>query len=172
MNTTVSETQFRQLVQQHKATIYGVCYMFSDDADVVSDLFQESLINIWQGLSSFNGKSSLKTWLWRVTLNTCLSAQRKKRLKTVPLDLNINLFEDRDPATVQVNLLKRRISRLRPFDRAIVLLWLESMSYEEIALIAGITVKQVSMRLFRIKEQLKRMSNPETDDEDDYNNAQ
>lgn len=167
MEKTPSEAQFRQLVEQHKATIYSVCYMFSDDPDVVSDLFQDSLINIWQGLPRFNGKSSLKTWLWRVTLNTCISAQRKKHLKTVPLDMGINLFEDRDPATVQVNMLKRRIGRLRPFDRAIVLLWLESMSYDEIALITGITVKQVSMRLYRIKEQLKRMSNPETDDDDD-----
>jgi RNA polymerase sigma-70 factor (ECF subfamily) len=56
-------------------------------------------------------------------------------------------------------MLHQRISRLRPFDRAIVLLWLEDLSYEEIGQIVGISEKNVSVRLFRIKEQLKRMSN-------------
>ncbi|MCH5309566.1 MAG: sigma-70 family RNA polymerase sigma factor, partial [Prevotella sp.] len=66
---------------------------------------------------------------------------------------------DRDEDTQQVSLLHRRISKLRPFDRAIVLLWLEELSYEEIGQIVGITAKNVSVRLFRIKEQLKQMSN-------------
>ena len=73
--------------------------------------------------------------------------------------MDINLFEDRDTDTQQVDMLHRRISRLRPFDRAIVLLWLEDLSYEEIGQIVGISEKNVSVRLFRIKEQLKRMSN-------------
>ena len=153
--TETLETQFGKLVKEHKSTIYSVCYMFSNDPDEVNDLFQESLINVWQGLSAFKGKSSPKTWIWRITLNTCISWERKKKLKTVPLSMDINLFEDKDVNTKQVNMLKQRIGLLRPFDRAIVLLWLENMSYEEIAAIVGITIKQVSVRLFRIKEQLK-----------------
>lgn len=157
--TETLETQFGKLVKEHKSTIYSVCYMFSNDPDKVNDLFQESLINVWQGLSAFKGKSSPKTWIWRITLNTCISWERKKKLKTVPLSMDINLFEDKDVNTKQVNMLKQRIGLLRPFDRAIVLLWLENMSYEEIAAIVGITIKQVSVRLFRIKEQLKQQPN-------------
>ena len=157
--TETLETQFGKLVKEHKSTIYSVCYMFSNDPDAVNDLFQESLINVWQGLSAFKGKSSPKTWIWRITLNTCISWERKKKLKTVPLSMDINLFEDKDVNTKQVNMLKQRIGLLRPFDRAIVLLWLENMSYEEIAAIVGITIKQVSVRLFRIKEQLKQQPN-------------
>lgn len=157
--TETLETQFGKLVKEHKSTIYSVCYMFSNDPDEVNDLFQESLINVWQGLSAFKGKSSPKTWIWRITLNTCISWERKKKLKTVPLSMDINLFEDKDVNTKQVNMLKQRIGLLRPFDRAIVLLWLENMSYEEIAAIVGITIKQVSVRLFRIKEQLKQQPN-------------
>jgi RNA polymerase sigma-70 factor (ECF subfamily) len=56
-------------------------------------------------------------------------------------------------------MLHKRISQLKPFDRAIVLLWLEDLSYEEIAQIVGISAKNVSVRLYRIKEQLKQMSN-------------
>jgi RNA polymerase sigma-70 factor (ECF subfamily) len=73
--------------------------------------------------------------------------------------MEINLFENTDSDTRQIKMLYDRIHRLKPFDRAIVLLWLENMSYEEIAAIVGITVKNVSVRLFRIKEELKSMSN-------------
>jgi RNA polymerase sigma-70 factor (ECF subfamily) len=93
-------------------------------------------------------------------LNTCISAERKKKRKgeTVPLDMNINLFDDSAEDMKQIRMLQSRISRLGPFDRAIVLLWLENLSYDEIGAIVGITAKNVSVRLFRIKEQLRNMS--------------
>ena len=72
--------------------------------------------------------------------------------------MDINLFEDHDEDIKQIRLLQGRISRLGPFDRAIVLLWLENLSYDEIGEIVGISAKNVSVRLFRIKEQLRNMS--------------
>ena len=134
--------------------------MFAKDADEVNDLFQEVLINLWSGLGQFRGESKVDTWIYRVSLNTCISQDRKKKQQaTVPLTMDINLFEDNDEDTRQIQMLYKRIHQLKPFDRAIVLLWLENMSYEEIAAIVGITVKNVSVRLYRIKEQLKQMSN-------------
>lgn len=65
-------------------------------------------------------------------------------------------FEDKDENSRQIRLLYDRIHRLSPFDRAIVLLWLENMSYEEIGAIVGISTKNVSVRLYRIKEELKK----------------
>ena len=153
------ETEFARMVRAHKETIYTVCYMFSKDADEVSDLFQEVLINLWNGLEQFRGESKIDTWVYRVSLNTCISWDRKKKYTTVPLTMEINLFEDSDDDTRQIQMLYKRIHQLKPFDRAIVLLWLENMSYEEIASIVGITAKNVSVRLYRIKEQLKQMSN-------------
>ena len=154
------EKQFAQTVKEHKSTIYTVCYMFSKDADEVNDLFQEVLVKLWKGFGNFEHRSNTKTWIYRVALNTCISIGRKKRnADTVPLSMDINLFEDSDEETKQVDILHKRISKLQPFDRAIVLLWLENLPYEEIALIVGISVKNVSVRLFRIREQLKQMSN-------------
>jgi len=72
--------------------------------------------------------------------------------------MNINPFTDSDDDSRQVQQLNRRISQLGPFDRAIILLWLENMSYEEIGEIVGISTKNVSVRLFRIKEKLKKTS--------------
>lgn len=152
------ERQFAKLVNEHKSTIYTVCYMFSNDEDEVADLFEEVLINLWKGFSSFEGRSDLRTWVYRLSLNTCISADRKKRKrKTIPLSMDINLFEDDDSDSRQVQMLRKRIMRLAPFDRAIVLLWLENMSYEEIGQVVGITAKNVSVRLYRIKEQLKKL---------------
>jgi RNA polymerase sigma-70 factor (ECF subfamily) len=134
--------------------------MFSKDEDGVSDLFQEVLVNLWKGYPAFEGRSDLRTWVYRVSLNTCISDNRKKkRRKTVPLAMDINLFDDQDADSRQVQLLNKRISKLGAFDRAIILLWLENMSYDEIGQVVGITAKNVSVRLFRIKEQLKQMSN-------------
>ena len=155
---TTKEKQFAQTVTMNKSIIYTVCYMFSNDADEVNDLFQETLVNLWQGYEGFGNRSDIKTWIYRVALNTCISIDRKKRRQPkTALSMDINLFEDQDADTQQVDMLHSRISKLKPFDRAIVLLWLENLSYEEIGQIVGITTKNVSVRLFRIKEQLKKM---------------
>jgi RNA polymerase sigma-70 factor (ECF subfamily) len=155
------EAEFSDLVKRYKNTIFTVCYLFSKDQDEVNDLFQETLINLWRGFGTFKGQCDVKTWIWRVSLNTCLTAERKKKrsVKTVPLSMDINLFTDTDDDTRQIQQLYRRINKLGVVDRAIILLWLENMSYEEIGQIIGISTKNVSVKLVRIKEQLKKMSN-------------
>ena len=133
--------------------------MFSKDTDEVNDLFQEVLVNLWKGMSSFKGQSDIRTWIYRIALNTCISMDRKKKIATIPLSMDANLFQDQDEDTKQVKLLHNRINKLQPFDKAIVLLWLENISYDEIGEIVGISTKNVASRLFRIKEKLRTMSN-------------
>ena len=154
------ELEFEQMVRKHRGCIYTVCFMFSKDSDEVNDLFQEVLINLWRGFPTFKGESKVETWIWRLSFNTCISQERKKkRTANIPLEMGIDFFHDKDEDTRQIQMLYQRIHQLKPFDRAIVLLWLEGMPYDEIAAIVGITVKNVSVRLFRIKEELKKMSN-------------
>ena len=69
----LKEQQFAQVVKDNRSTIYVVCYMFSNDAEEVADLFQEVLVKLWNGYDSFQGKSDIKTWIYRVTLNTCIT---------------------------------------------------------------------------------------------------
>ena len=155
------EKELTNVVRENKATIYTVCYMFSADKEEVEDLFQEVLIALWRGFESFRGESKVSSWIYRVALNTCISAERKKsrRPDTARLTMDINLFSDTDEESRQAQMLRRRISKLGVFDRAIILLWLENLSYEEIGAIVGITANNVSVRLVRIREQLKNMSN-------------
>ena len=149
------------MVKEYRKTIYTVCYFFSKDTEEVNDLYQEILINLWKGFPNYRGESSLKTWIWRVSLNTCSNQERKKksRIRTVPLSIDIDLYNDDDAGSRQIQMLYDRINRLDVFDRAIILLWLENMTYQDIASVVGISTAAVTTRLFRIKEQLKSMSN-------------
>lgn len=155
------EQEFTRTIKEHKGTIYTVCYMFSKDSDEVADLFQEILINIWKGFEKFKGESSVRTWIWRISLNTCISFERKKsrRINPIPLSIDIDLYDDSDSDSKQIRMLQQRIAKLGPFDRAIILLWLENLDYSEIGSIVGISEKNVSVRLVRIREQLKKMNN-------------
>jgi RNA polymerase sigma-70 factor (ECF subfamily) len=157
----IQEEQFARLVREHKNTIYTVCYMFSQDEEEVNDLFQETLINMWKGIDGFREESKISTWIYRVALNTCLLQERKKKkeVKTVPLSMDINFFEDNDANSSQVRQLHERIGKLGLVDRAIVMMWLEDMSYDEIGAVMGISAQNVGVKLFRIKEQLKKIHN-------------
>lgn len=158
---TDKEREFTSIVREHKSEIYTVCYMFSKNTDEVADLFQDILIKLWGGFDSFRGESSVKTWIWRVALNACISDDRKKKRQgdKVSLSVDIDPYEDTDEKALQVKQLYQRINRLGLVDRSIVLLWLEALSYEEIGAIVGISAKNVSVKLVRIREQLMKMSN-------------
>ena len=153
------ELQFTKMVKEYRKTIYTVCYFYSKDTEEVNDLYQEILINLWKGFEKFRGESSLKTWIWRVSLNTCNNQERKKKgsVQTIPLSIDIDLYNDDDVQSKQIQMLYDRINRLDVFDRAIILLWLENMNYQDIADVVGISLSNVTTRLFRIKEQLKSM---------------
>ena len=154
------QKQFSVMVRQNKNTIFTVCYMFSKDQEEVNDLFQEVLIRLWQGFDNYKGNSKERTWIYRVALNTCIYFDRKKRRHNKKqVYMGDDLFGCNEHDSQQTEVLHKRITRLRPLDRAIVLLWLEDISYEEIGSIIGITAKNVSVRLYRIREQLKNMSN-------------
>lgn len=157
------EQEFTQTVKKYKSTIYTVCMMYGENGDEVEDMVQETLINMWKGFSKFEGRSDIKTWIWRVAMNTCVSQERKqkKRKETTSsldaLGIGQSLRSDAPNDDHQVKMLHDRIHQLGVFDRAIVLLWLENMSYDEIGDIVGISPKNVSVRLVRIREQLKKM---------------
>lgn len=159
----MNEQEFANIVREHKSTIYTVCYMFSKNQDEVDDLFQEVLLNLWRGIEHFKGESKLATWIYRISLNTCISADRKKKKHaTETLSQQADIYAATDEAeTRQIQMLHKRVHRLRPFDRAIVLLWLEGLPYDEIRAITGISAKNVSVRLVRIREELKQMTDEE-----------
>lgn len=155
----INEQEFARLVKQHQETIYSICLMYAEDQDEANDLMQEALINLWRGLPSWRGDCELRSWIWRVCMNSCINQDiKKKRRKNVSPPEVEDLLTPNSEDNKQIQMLHQRIRRLKPFDRAIILLWLEDMPYEEIGKIVGISTKNVSVKLVRIREELKKMS--------------
>lgn len=152
------EKAFIKMVEGHKRMIYKICYMYADSLYLVNDLFQEVTINLWKGYGMFRGESSLQTWVYRVTLNTCITYIRKKSrdIDTESITMDIDLFEEKEDDKFAT--LHRMISMLNPIDKAIILLYLEDRSYEEIADLMGMTKSNVGVKLTRIKDKLRQMS--------------
>lgn len=154
-----NQLEFTKMVKTYQSTIYTVCLMYGNDAEETNDLMQEALIRLWKGFDTFRGESEMKTWVWRVTMNSCINQdQKKKHRKEVhDIDLGNMLQVEVEEDSKQLKMLYDRIHRLQPFDRALVLLWLDGTPYEDIGSIIGISTKNVSVKLMRIKEQLKNM---------------
>jgi RNA polymerase sigma-70 factor (ECF subfamily) len=152
--------QFVQLIEQNKALIYKFCYMYANEIDTPDDLFQEVVINLWKGFPEFRGDSKIQTWMYRISLNTCITFLRKsdKRPKTQSLtDEQLEYCESDE--MVHIRELYTLINKLNAFEKAIILLYLEDRSYDEIAQIVGISKSNVGVRISRIKEKLTEMTN-------------
>ena len=143
------------------ALIMHLCRAYSRDEESLKDLVQEVTLQLWRSHKSFKGNSQLSTWVYRVTLNVCLSNSKKlkRKLDTVPLDAGISKMEESDPEKEQIELLYRGIRQLKESDRAIILLYLEDKSYKEMSDILGITVSNVGVKVNRLKDKLKQMIN-------------
>ena len=152
--------QFVNLIEQNKALIYKVCYMYANETETPDDLFQEVVINLWKGYPDFRGESKIQTWMYRISLNTCITFLRKsgKRPKTQALtDEQLEYAESGDMSSNKE--LYSLINKLNAFEKAIILLYLEDRSYDEIGQIVGITKSNVGVRIKRIKEKLSQMTN-------------
>lgn len=152
--------QYTKMVMQYKDIIYKVCYIYAEK-DYIEDYYQEVLIELWRSFPHFRSESKISTWIYRISLNTCISFVRKKKrnpLSKIP-SLEVDLtFEDKEKQQ-QIEFLHTLINRLDILEKSLVLLWLEDLSYEEIASITGLSISNVGVKLSRIKEKLKKMSN-------------
>lgn len=147
---------FEETVRRYDGVIRKVCYFYSSDIEDFNDLRQEALINLWRGFPRFRGDASISTWIYRVTLNSCVSAFRKNRrgADTVPIDQCPGLLEENDGKAAMLSEMYRMINRLSPSDKALILLWLDEHPYDEMASIMGIPRNTVASRLRRAKEKL------------------
>lgn len=156
-----NEQAFLALAKEYRRLIYKVCYLYATDEEHLKDLHQEVLINLWQGFQSFKGEAKISSWIYRVSLNTCISFYRKhsKMTDTMPLESLFGLMSEDDEKTVHLREMYRLISRLNRLEKAIILLWLDEHSYEEIAEITGLSRNNIASKLKRIKEKLNELAN-------------
>ena len=136
--------------------------MYSDNDDDYHDNMQEVILQLWKSFDSFEGRSKRSTWVYRVALNVCLVQMKKrknlkKKHRLWANEPKIDDLEDKEKIEIQSGKLSDAIRNLKEADRAIILLYLEEVSYEEISDIMGITVSNVGVRLNRIRKKLKEL---------------
>jgi RNA polymerase sigma-70 factor (ECF subfamily) len=155
------ENDFIRMIRENERVVYKVCSVYASDVSPIEDLYQEAVLNLWKAFPRFRNESRISTWIYRITLNSCISdlRQNAKHKYNVPLSLSVDVALEPDTMEEDLRELYRMIRLLKNIERAIILLWLEEKSYQEIADITGLTVTNVAVRLKRIKEKLKTMSN-------------
>lgn len=154
------EATFEILISDYSLLITKVCYYFANDISELKDLRQEVLLNLWTGWEKFRMQSKPSTWIYRVCFNTCISFQRKNRQRKneVPLSSVLEIADE----TFDMEKYKemhRLIGQLGSEDKALILMWLDENSYDEIADVIGLKRNTVATRLKRIKEKLVKLSN-------------
>ena len=155
------QEQFLEIADRYKEVIAKVCSVYASPSMPFSDLYQEVMVNLWTGLDTFRGDSRMSTWIYRIALNTCLSCYRhagKFSRNMVNLDTGIDIPDTDTGYSEEIRELYAMIGRLDPIDRALITLWLDEKSYEEISAIMGIGKSNVATRLFRIKQKLTKMA--------------
>ena len=156
------KSRFLELVEENQDIVHKICHLYAWNADDRKDLGQEIVCQLWKSYPSFRSDSTFTTWMYRVALNTALLNVRRnrRRIRTESLSARHGDIPDGVGSREEhgkIGRLYEAISRLHPFDRAIILLYLEQFSYREISDVIGISESNVSVRLVRIKKKLKEL---------------
>lgn len=150
---------FEKTARDFAPLIERICFGYASSIDELDDLKQDALLNLWESMPKYRGRCSMKTWVYRLTLNTCVTTIRKncRRVNTVSLSELYDTIECDDERKATIAEIHDYIACLNPIDKAVMMLWLEDESYEEIAAVTGLTRGNVAVRIHRAKEKLKTM---------------
>ena len=153
--------RFLALADEFRGIIAKVCSIYSNAQMPFADLYQEVMINLWSGIDTFRGEAKPSTWIYRLALNTCISIHRKNRnyqLNIVPIAPEFDAPDQTDNRSADVAFLYGLIAQLDPIDKALITLWLDEKSYDEISAIMGMSKTYVATRLARAKQKLSKMA--------------
>ncbi len=141
--------------------IIKMCRAYTNSQEDFEDYYQEVCLQIWRSNSNFNQESEWSTWVYRISLNVCLTLLKKKKNNQqhfasdyLPQELveDSHAFEDES-----LNQLYDAIRQLSEIDRGVIMLYLEEKPYQEIAEIIGTNPNNIGVRIKRIKERLKKI---------------
>lgn len=146
---------FEDIYKDYWQKVFRICMGYVNDQETAKDLAQESFIKVWRQLPKFRNESSIGTWIFRITTNTCLR-QIQKEKKIPKSDLPYEIKEEIIETTIESDLLflYQCISKLPEIERIIISLELEDINQKEIAKVVGISEGNVRVKIHRIKEKL------------------
>lgn len=161
MNNREAEKQFEQQISEHALLLHKVCRIYANtDADR-QDLFQDIVLQLWKAFPRFKGTAKFSTWLYRVAINTAITGLRKKRdfIKSYePAELPVQVIDDTERQEEQFLQLYTAIEQLNEVEKAIVMLYMEERSYEEMEEILGISQGNLRVKMNRIKDKLRQFA--------------
>jgi RNA polymerase sigma factor (sigma-70 family) len=149
---------FLDTIDKHKGLLYKVAGLYTDNRHDREDLYQEILYRLWKSFDSFEGRSGIGTWMYRVAMNTAIHflKQQKRRPRVTGLPAENLACDDDASVEERFAVMHQHIGRLGLLDKGIVMLYFEGKSYEEIATIMGLSPSNVGTRLSRIRDKLKK----------------
>ncbi len=153
------EQLFNTAIDQYGAMIRRVCMSYATPRAGVDDLYQEVMVALWRGLSTFRNEAALSTWIYRIAINSCISFLRRTDSSTLYSELGYEPdAEDEAPqfGDDERAYLQYLVSRLNPIDKAIILMWLDERPYNEIADVTGLSTNVIGARLTRIRARMQR----------------
>lgn len=162
----MQEQGFQQIIESNKEKIYRVCRIYAINPIEPQDLFQEVIYQVWKSFSNFKGKSNISTWVYRIALNVCMRSKlklEKSSNKTVRFESIQFMVADKPIDTIEqekYQFLKECITTLNESDTSIIILYLEELSYKEIAIITGLTENHIAVKMKRIRKKLFDCINP------------
>ncbi len=159
---TARRERFLAIADRYKEVIAKVCSLYASASSPFADLYQEVMVNLWTGLESYRGESKVSTWIYRLAINTGITWHRRNRRHVdgmIPLEACPEPGDEPSERAEMWNELSRLISLLEPFDKALLTLWLDEKSYDEISLILGISRSNVATRLHRVRTKLSNLAN-------------
>ncbi len=155
------EKDFSELIKIHQGLIIKVSRMYTNTLEDEQDLFQEIVLQLWRSFDSFNGQSKISTWMYRVSLNTAITLFRKSSKSPKTNELNEGFYntpeDNQNEQRQQIELLYKVIKKLPEVERAIVMMYLDELSYKEIAETLGITEVNARVKMNRLKKTLKTL---------------
>jgi RNA polymerase sigma-70 factor, ECF subfamily len=156
----ITEDKFVNEINNNIGIIHKICNIYFNNPDDRKDARQEILFHLWKSYPNFKGNSVFSTWMYKVALNTAITFAKKSNRNSVNVTLHEHFNSLSESNEVQstdekMTSLYTAINTLSEIDKAITLLYLEDKSYDEIAAITGLTKSNVSVRLVRIKNNLK-----------------
>ena len=161
MSSSNLKQEFISLIEKHQGIIYKVSRMYCDKEECRRDLFQDILVQLWQSYPSFNNKSRFSTWMYRVALNTAIAQFRKDKKNNEDLtpDVPVNVPEEESfkEKEDRISLVHKAINKLSKAEKAIIILYMDDYSYEEISEISGLTISNVGVKINRIKAKLQKI---------------
>ncbi|MBD5180432.1 MAG: sigma-70 family RNA polymerase sigma factor [Bacteroidales bacterium] len=161
MTDTERKRLFDSILNDYGNMVAKVCYMYGTNDEQRKDLYQECMANVWQGLKGFKGESKLSTWLYRACINTCITCYRHNRRHddTLSIDEAQTVSQSEDNRVQNLEEMYRLISRLNSIEKALIMMWLDEKSYDEISEVTGMRRNTVASRLKRIKDKLIKLGN-------------